>query len=235
MQKRGKIELAGRAVIFPDNVGAAGATLEIWPLSPRTAERKGRKPKATFVLGADGAFTFDGRQAKQYEFVLSGVGALPLHYFYERFPRSDHLVRLNAAPALDPFLPPSPDATGMAVIRYKEFWGDRGLENDVLSIDGVDVINPTTAPSGTAGAASVAFFAFDVGLDGVSHLMSVPVPFTVLPFLTGADLFIPAAPPTVVPILTVPRGESAATRRLNIRRIPSTEGRIVVQLHDFER
>jgi pimeloyl-ACP methyl ester carboxylesterase len=231
----GRIELSGRAVIFPDNVGAAGATLEIWKVRPRTGRRRGRRPKATFVLGADGAFSFRGLHARHYEFVLSGVGALPLHYFYESFPRSDRLIRLNAAPALDPFLPTSPNHTGMAVIRYKEFWGDRGAENDVLSIDGVDVINPTTAPSGTVGAASVAFFAFDVGLDGVSNLTTVPFPFSALAFLTGADIFIPALPPTPLKIVTVPRGDVAATRTLNIRRIPSTEGRIVVQLHDFEQ
>jgi len=99
----------------------------------------------------------------------------------------------------------------------------------------VRTINPTTAPSGTVGAASVAFFAFDVGLDGISNLTSVPFPFSGLPFLTGADLFIPAAPPTVIPIVTVPRGDTAATRTLNIRRRPSTEGRVVVQLHDYEQ
>jgi pimeloyl-ACP methyl ester carboxylesterase len=232
---RGAIELSGRAVIFPDNVGTAGATLEIWPISRRTARRQSRRPKATLVLGADGAFAFKAPQKKQYEFVLTGVGALPLHYFYERFPRSDHLIRINAAPALDPFLPTGPDATGMAVIRYKEFWGDRGAENDVLSIDGVDVINPTTAPSGTVGAASVAFFVFDVGLDGVSNLTTVPFPFTILSFLTGADLFIPVVPPTAIPVVTVPRGDVAATRTVNVRRIPSEEGRIVVQLHDYEQ
>ena len=77
-------------------------------------------------------------------------------------------------------------------MRYKEFWGDRGAENDVLAIDGTDVINPTSAPSGAVGAASVSFFLFDVGSDGVSNLHGpIPFPFGTLAFLTGADLFIP--------------------------------------------
>jgi len=166
--------------------------------------------------------------------VLKGVGSFPLHYFYEQFPRSDHLVRLNAAPALEPFLPTSPNHCGMAVIRYKEFWGDRGAENDVLSINGTDVVNPTTAPSGMVGAASVVFFVFDVGSDDVSNLTLIPTPFGALPFLTGADLSIrvTGAP---LPVVTVPRGDESAARTINVRCIPGNTGRTVVQLHDFEQ
>jgi len=232
-RKPGRIELSGRAVIFPDNVGATGATLEIWRVSRKTGERRGRKPTATFVLGPDGAFTFAGRQKAQYELVVTRPGALPLHYFYERFPRSDHLVRLNVAAALEPFFSQAPTHTGLAVIRYKEYWGDRGPENDVLSIDGVDVINPTTAPSGAVGAASVAFFVQDVGLDFVNNPTTVPVPYSVLPFLTGTDLYLPVGPEPLT-IVTVPRGDESAMRTLNVRRIPSDQGRIAVQLHDYE-
>jgi pimeloyl-ACP methyl ester carboxylesterase len=235
VREPGKITLAGRAVTFPDNVGADGATLEMWTINPRTGRRRNRKPSASVVLGSDGAFSFTGFQKNHYEFVLTGVGALPLHYFFERYPRSDHLIRVNAAPLLDPFLPTSPDRTGMAVIRYKEFWGDRGAENDVLSIDGIDVINPVTAPSGAVGTASVAFFVLDVGQDGITDLETVPFPFTTLAFLTGADLYLSALPPTPLRIVTVPRGDTAATRTVTIRRIPSTQGRVVVFLHDFEQ
>ena len=233
--EHGLIEIAGRAVIFPDNTGIDGGTLEIWRVNPRSGRRLGRHPRTTGVLGPDGDFRFVGPQHAHWEFVVKRDGELPLHYFYERFPRSDHLVRLNVAPLLEPFFPMGgTDRTGLAVIRYKEYWGDRGVENDVLAIGGVDVINPITAPSGAVGAASVAFFAFDVGVDGVTNLEHVPFPFPLVPFLTGADLFIPVND-TPLSILTVPRGDEAATRTVNIRRIPSSEGRVVVQLHDFEQ
>ncbi|MCW5891287.1 MAG: alpha/beta hydrolase [bacterium] len=230
---RGAIELSGRAVIFPDNAGANGALLQIWRVQPRTARRTSRKPRASYVLGPDGAFTFVGRQKANYEFVLMLPGQLPLHYFYERFPRSDKLVRVNAAPALEPFFSRSPQHTGLSIIRYKEYWGDRGARNDVLSVDGTNVINPVTAPSGQVGAAAVAMFLLDVGLDFVSHLDVVPVPFGALSFLTGADLYIPVGT-TPLPIVTVPRGDASKTRTLNVRRIVSTEGRMAVQLHDYE-
>jgi pimeloyl-ACP methyl ester carboxylesterase len=232
--ERGKIELSGRAVIFPDNVALEGATVEIWRVLPKSGKRKGRKPKATFVLGPDGAFTFTGYPKHNYEFVVKRPGELPLHYFYERFPRSDRLIRLNVAPLLEPFFSRVPTHTGLAVIRYKEYWGDRGAENDVLSIDGTDVINPTTAPSGTVGAASVAFFVQDVDLDFVTNLTTVPFPFNIAPFLTGADLYLPVGPTPLV-IVTVPRGEESATRTIAVRRIPSDQGRVAVQLHDYEK
>ena len=228
--------ISGRVVIFPDNVGVDGATVNVWWVRRATAERISSQSQATFVAGPDGAFgPFRGWYGLHYEFEVLREGQVPLHYFYEPFLRSDHLVRLNTSPLLEAFLPRSDAATGVGILRYKEFWGDRGAENDVLAIDGTDVINPTTAPSGQVGAASVGFFVLDAGSDGVSNLESVPFPFGALPFLTGADLFVPADAPGPVSIVTVPRGELGATRVLNIRRIPSTEGRITVQLRDFEQ
>jgi hypothetical protein len=162
-------------------------------------------------------------------------GAIELDYFYEPFIRSSQLVRLNVAEGLDPFITANAAHVAVTVLRYKEFWGDRGAENDVLEIGGTDVINPVTAPSGTVGAASVAFFAFDVGSDGVSNLTSVPFPFTILPFLTGSDLFLPTDPPGTLSVETVPRGDVGAARTVNVRNTPSTQARIVVQLNDFEQ
>jgi hypothetical protein len=233
VKTRGLIELSGRAVIFPDNVGAAGALLQVFRVQPRTGKRLQRKPRLTAVLGPDGAFTFIGRQKAYYEFVLTLPGQLPLHYFFEQFPRTDKLLRINAAPALEPFFSHSPDHTGLSIIRYKEYWGDRGAQNDVLSVDGTNVINPVTAPSGQVGTASVAMFLLDVDLDRVNHLDVIPTPFGPLPFLSGADIFLPVGS-TPLPIVTVPRGDTSKTRKLNIPRIPSTEGRIAVQLHDYE-
>lgn len=228
--------ISGRVVIFPDNTGVDGAVVNIWWVRSSTGERILSQPSASFVVGPAGAFgPFRAWFGVHYEFEVLREDQLPLHFFYEPFLRSDHLVRLNTSPLLEAVLPESEDAAGMAILRYKEFWGDRGPENDVLSIHGTDVINPTTAPSGEVGVASVGFFVVDEGSDGVSNLTSVPFPFGFLPFLSGADLFIPTDPPNPVSIVTVPRGEIDATRILNVRNIPSTEGRITVQLRDFEQ
>ena len=227
--------ISGRVVEFPQNVGLDGATLEIWRVDGETGERLGHAPKATFAIGPDGNFgPFKAKYGKHYEFAAIREDAKNLIYFFEPFLRSDHLVRVNAALALDPFIESSDDHVAVTVIRYKEFWGDRGPENDVLAINGTDVINETTAPSGAVGAASSAFFAFDAGSDGVSNVTSVPFPFSFLSFLTGADLFIPTDPPGTVTVETVPRGDFGAARTVNVRNVPSTEARVVVQLNDFE-
>jgi pimeloyl-ACP methyl ester carboxylesterase len=227
--------ISGRVVNFPANTGLEGATLEIWRVDGRTGERRGRKPRATFTIGPDGSFgpvwTLIGTH---HEFAVMQAGRRIYHAYYERFLRSDDLVRLNVAPLLEPFIPADPDSASVSVVRYKEFWGDRGAENDVLSIDGTDVINPTTAPSGAVGAASVAFFAFDSNSDGVSNLLSVPFPMSTLPFLTGADLFIPTDAPRTVRVETVPRGDFDEARIVNVPNLPSSEHAIVIQLRDFE-
>jgi pimeloyl-ACP methyl ester carboxylesterase len=229
-------QVSGRATFFPQNVGLDGATLNIWRVDGDTGERIGSHPKATFAIGPDGNFgPFRAKRGRHYEFALIREGATNLHYFYEPFVRSDHLVRLNAAVGLDPFIDSSDNHAAVTVVRFKEFWGDRGAENDVLSIGGTDVINPVTAPSGAVGVASSAFFAFDDGSDGVSDLTSVPFPFAFLGFLTGADLFIPTDPPGTVSVETVPRGDFGAARTVNVPNIPSTQGRVVVQLNDFEQ
>jgi pimeloyl-ACP methyl ester carboxylesterase len=228
--------ISGRATYFPENFGLDGATLDIWAVDGDTGERIGRRPRATYAIGPDGHFgPFKGWYGAHYEFALQREGRPSLNYFYEPFVRSDHLVRLNAAIALEPFLEANEAHTSLTVIRFKEFWGDRGAQNDVLAIDGTDVINPVTAPSGAVGAASSAFFLFDVGSDGVDDLTHVPFPFPFVGFLTGADLYIPTDPPGTVSVETVPRGDFSAARTVNVRNIPSTEGRVVVQLNDFEQ
>jgi len=228
--------IAGRATFFPQNFGLEGATLEVWLLDGDTGERIGRRPRATYTIGPDGHWgPMKVWYGAHYEFQLQRPGEETLNYFYEPFIRSDHLIRLNAAVELEPFLEASDDHASITVLRYKEFWGDRGAQNDVLAIDGTDVINEVTAPSGEVGTASSAFFLFDVGSDGIDDLTSVPFPFPFVGFLTGADLYIPADPPGTVSVETVPRGDFDAARTVNVRNLPSTEGRVVVQLNDFEQ
>jgi hypothetical protein len=227
--------ISGRVVVFPDNVGRDGAMLDIWRVDGDTGERIGSDPKATFAIGPDGNFgPFLAWYGAHYEFAVIREGSKGLNYFFEPFLRSSHLVRVNVALALDPLIESSENHVSVTVIRYKEFWGDRGAENDVLAINGTDVITPVTAPSGQVGTASSAFFVYDVGSDGNSTL-NVPWWCPFAGFLTGADLFVPTDPPGTVSVETVPRGDFAAARTVNVPNTPSSEARIVVQLNDFEQ
>jgi pimeloyl-ACP methyl ester carboxylesterase len=227
--------ISGRVTSFPQNTGLDGATLEVWWVDGRTGARIGSQPVETFAIGPDGDFgPFRVWNGLSYELSVQREGEVEIAYFYEPFRRSDHLVRLNVALGLAPFIPSDPDSTALTVIRYQEFWGDRGAENDVLAVDGTDVINAATAPSGAVGTASVSFFLFDVGSDGASDLTTVPFPFSILGFLSAADLFIPAAPPGSIEVTTVPRGDFDAERTVNVPNRPSSEARVVIQLNDFE-
>jgi hypothetical protein len=227
--------VSGRVTSFPENTGLDGATLEVWWVNGGTGERIGPSPLAVYDIGPDGDFgPFKAFFGLNYELAVTRDPDVDVRYYYEPFRRSDHLVRLNVALGLSPFIDSSDDHSAVTVLRFKEFWGDRGADNDVLEINGTDVINPVTAPSGAVGVASSAFFLFDDGSDGVSNLTSVPFPFSLLSFLTGADLFIPTDPPGTISVHTIPRGDASAARTVNVPNIPSTQSRLVVQLNDFE-
>ena len=54
--ERGRIRISGEANLFPANIGAAGTTLEVWKVDGDSGARRGRRPVATFAIGADGAW-----------------------------------------------------------------------------------------------------------------------------------------------------------------------------------
>src|SRR5688572_16925889 len=67
----GRVELAGRAVLFPSNAGAEGAILRVYQVDPRTGARIGRGPVATQTLGADGSWgPIRAKGWASYEFEL---------------------------------------------------------------------------------------------------------------------------------------------------------------------
>ena len=229
--------ISGRATNFPANTGLDGATLEVWLVDGDTGERVGDAPRDAFAIGPDGNWgPFKAWFGLHYELALVREGEVTINYYYEPFLRSDHLVRLNVAGGLAPFITSSDNHTALTVVRFREFWGDRGAQNDVLEIDGTNVINATSAPSGTVGVASVSVFLFDVGVDGVSNVPGpIPFPFGPLGFLTAQDLFIPTDPEDTVSVRVVPRGVAEDEVTVNVPNLPSSTNRVVVQLNDFEQ
>jgi hypothetical protein len=229
--------ISGRATNFPQNTGLDGATLEVWLVDGDTGERVGSQAAATFAIGPDGNWgPFKAWFGFHYELALVREGQVEINYYYEPFLRSDHLVRLNVAGGLAPFITQSDNHTALTVVRYREFWGDRGAQNDVLEVGGTNVINATSAPSGAVGLASVSVFLFDVGLDQVSHVPGpIPPPFGPLGFLTAQDLFLPTSPEGSIAVHVVPRGVAEDEVTVNVPNLPSSTNRVVVQLNDFEQ
>jgi pimeloyl-ACP methyl ester carboxylesterase len=232
----GKITIAGRAVLFPQNVGVpAGTTLTIWRVKDSNGERIGQ-PVATPPLPVDGSWgPVEVQSGKRYEFALT-QGDQTQHYYYEPFRRSDHLIRLNTqvpGTGIDLVLPRSPNHLDLIAIRYKELWGDQGSQNDVLTINGTNVINAATSP---ISKRTNAMFVYDQGSDGVSDVSTPLQPLFSIPFLSAVDLFIPAAsPPTGTVRVDLTSRGAGPVREVSFPNFSSTNNVVTVQLNDFER
>ena len=236
LRQHGRITVAGRAVYFPQNVGVnPGTTLTIWRVKKSSGRRIG-SPVATPALASDGSWgPVRLHSGKRYEFALAQAGQVH-HFFFEPFRRSDHLVRLLTqvpGTGLDSLVSHSANHVNLIITRNKEFWGDQGAENDVVAVNGTNLINAADSPISNR---TIGMFAFDQGSDGVTDL-SAPIPvFLALPFLSGVDMFIPAAsPPTgTVSVALLSRG-AGPVRRVSFPNYPSSENAVTVQFYDFER
>ena len=81
-----------------------------------------------------------------------------------------------------------------------------------------------------------AMFVFDDGVDGVTNL-AAPIPELFgLPFISGADLVIPATTPpdATVPVRMVSRTGGGASQVINVRNWASLTDHITVQFPDFD-
>jgi len=236
----GKIQLAGRAVIFPQNIGVQqpGATLQIWEIDGKTGARIGSQPQATYPIGGTGAWgPFDATSGASYEFALVREGAYTAHFYCQPFIRSDYLIRLNAeipGKGLGTHMDISDHHSDLYVSRNKEFWGDQGDNNDILEINGSNIVTPEICP---LDKLVIAIFVCDNGADGKTDL-AAPIPyfFSAIPFfISGADLYMPASDPPdgTISLVLTPRGGGGKTQVINIPNWASSKDRTAVQFNDF--
>src|SRR5215216_751142 len=142
----GAIQVAGKALNFPQNTGLLGGTVQVWPVN-MDGRRTAAAPLHSIAIsdgstggGAWGPVTVQSGQ--RYEFALVRPGLPTLHIYYEPFVRSDYTLRLLASPAIETYAGNRPGSMSAVNIRYKELWGDQGAENDQLLIDGVNICTP---------------------------------------------------------------------------------------------
>ena len=135
----GKVTVAGRAVLFPENTGYAGSTVQVWRVDPGTGHRIGSRPRATFTIDESGGFgpvRVNGRW--HYEFAVVRPDEGTHHFYAEPFLRSAHSHRLNTSLPGGPLdaIPPDSDAsTNLVVVRMRDFGGDQGSASDRLGVD----------------------------------------------------------------------------------------------------
>lgn len=237
----GQVRLAGRALYFPLNIGLPNTTLEIWKIDAATGARTGKKPMTTIALDNDGSFgPIKAHGGDSYEFAViqEGVqGTFTHHFYFEPFIRSDYLIRLLSSPrgtGISAYLDTSDNHTNLIVQRNKEFWGDQGDEDDALLINGVNVLNPATCPFDKR---VIAMFLFDRSADGISHLLWMDPVFTYpgTSFMSGADLYMPAAipPDDTIQVMVIPRGEASNAQIINIPNWASSDHTVSTPFNDY--
>ncbi|MFB9317570.1 alpha/beta fold hydrolase [Cryptosporangium minutisporangium] len=229
--QRGPVVLAGRAVLFPSNVGVTDATLQVYTVHPRTGTRLRHRPDATFRLTGDGSFgPFRGRGDVRYEFAIVRPGAPVHHLYFQPFRRTDRLIRLLSSlpgQGLAALTENSPTSTNLVISRQKEWWGDQGAAGDSLTVDGREILNAATSPRSKR---TIGIFTFDKGLDKTTDL-TAPIPaFFSQPFISAVDLYVPASTPPsrTVRVVVRPRG-GGAPDVLTVPNWPSSTDRISLE------
>jgi hypothetical protein len=231
------IWLAGRAVFFPQNVGVANSTLEIFKINGDTGFRIHNKPEAVYAIDETGNWgPFMAKAGEHYEFVIVPQNFTPHHFYYEPFIRSDYLIRLLESPpgptGLDYYTSKFPNQSNLVITRYRELWGDQGVNNDILAINGVNIVNEATCPLSKLVNSA---FVFDNGSEDQSNLTQPIAFYYAITFLTGVDLYIPGANPPDgrIRFVVMPRGGEGKLQVLNVPNWASTTDRITIQIRDF--
>jgi hypothetical protein len=239
------ISVSGRALFFPENEPYVGTTVELWEVEQQTGQRIGGAPLSTFEIGESGDFgPLQLQGGRYYEFAMlqDPTDTIPTqtvhHFYFEPFSHDNYFVRLLSSipgESISAFLPREADSTGLLSIRQREFWGDQGAISDQLFINGLNVLTADISPRAVAAGSGVniAVFTFDDEGDNMTDLGKGELfPFNQLTFLTGADVYIPAAEggAGVVEIVLVTRG--GGETRLNVPNWPSISNRTSLMFRD---
>jgi len=239
-----QVKLAGRAQLYPQNFGVGDATLEIWEVKGSTGARLTAVPAATYTLSGSGFYDgnwgpFNATCGKNYEFVLYRTGIRPHHFYFEPFVRSNYFIRLltSAPGGIGDLMERDNRSAALVITRNKEFWGDDTANNDRLLLNGVNVINAATCPviknPGLTGV--IGIFAYDRNLDMQTNV-AAPIPtFFAVGFMTGVDVFMPAAdPPTgTISLILTPRGGGGGTQTIKHTELVVHQPQRVCSVHGF--
>ena len=104
-----------------------------------------------------------------------------------------------------------------------------GAQNDVLLVNGQNVLNPANAPRQKR---VIGIFLYDQHTDGRTDL-TAPIPaFFEVVFMTGMDVFIPSGDKPIS-VVVKPRGGGGESEVLNVPAWPSSKHRVSLQFDDY--
>ncbi len=229
----GQVEITGRAVFFPANMGVGDAIVEIWEVDGATGARKYDEPEAACSLSGTGYY--DGvwgpvevNGLKHYEIVLIREGFRSHHFYFEPFMRSDYFVRLQTSPpgGIGEYMDRSDYHSNIVISRQND-WRDE----DVLEINGVNVLSALAPISKNL----IGLFIYDKDADGVSDLTQPIALYHAITFMSGVDLYMPAAEPPdgTISIVVTPRWGDGKTQVINVPNWASSEHAMSVIVNDY--
>jgi pimeloyl-ACP methyl ester carboxylesterase len=253
----GQVEISGRVVYFPDNTPIGlPARLELWEIDGDTGARIASVPKKVLEIGPNGEFgPAKVHGMKHYEFSLyrSDIDIIT-HYYFQRFLRDDHLIRLLASPADSAtwdYTAMSPDHAALVILRYFEWWNDQASGNDILWVTTTspawddDPLHPTPPPLNILSNPLVAprtdfkigIHAHDApfyGPDKVSTLTPI-FPFYLMAFQTSVDIWMPATEPPdgTITFVNEPRGDATLPQTIAIPNWASDGHRVLIQFNTY--
>jgi hypothetical protein len=244
--QREPVVISGRAVNFPANTGRV-ATLDIWEIDADSGMRATEEPHATFSVGEDGNWgpvVVD--QAKHYEFVLKGADENAHHLYPQRFLRNSQFVRLLSGDAMSSTrvnTNTSETHSSIVTIRMREWYAAddpdlAGDESDVLEISvasGSGDTDPVNAIIPDVGNGAIGLHFHDAAASpGDTTLAPLPY-FSMQPFQSGADVYMPAADPPdgTITVTNYPRGDRDRAQTLNVPNWVSARHAISLQFSDF--
>ncbi|OWY19658.1 hypothetical protein C7N43_11755 [Sphingobacteriales bacterium UPWRP_1] len=223
-----RFNVGGKAVTLGENAPLNGATVTVFELNPQTGWRLNEQPDYTFVTNEKGFWgSFMPKPQTPYEFyiVSANPNDRPIHYYREGFTHSNPYIYLRTLPPpgsiagiLLAGLPKDDDQTVMAI-----FASAQAVINgrDELFLDGTELSTPALAPPAET---AIAFFAYDANNNNATDNTSIGL-FNFAPFLSGVDIFMPAATPGSIPV-------TFNNRTMYVRNWPSASDGVIVTVFD---
>lgn len=238
------ITLAGKMTMFATNLIPVGYTIDVYEVVPGTGARMDQAPVYSQAIAADGSFGFKKAQAgTTYEFATHSTAnpGMTQHFYYEPFIRSDLLLRLKLSETngtLSSMVDVDAGQTNMTIVRNKELVGDAQdypeqapLVNDSLTVNGEELCRENATP---AANRTIGLYVFDAGSDGRSNVAQAIEAFASIPFVSGVDLFIPAAPPAAtVSVMLKGRQNGGRVQEINVPNWSSATDKVTVQFRAF--
>ena len=190
------VVISGRLVSFIENSVSANNKIEIYEVSATNGERLSAAPSTTLLTDAKGYYNnFPAKKNTYYEFQVSTgkPGDRPIHFYFEPFKTSNHMVYLRTFPPQGSLLNIGfnaiiPFAATQGVSIFFSVSKTVLLDRDALTINGNNCVNTTFAAKELN---TLAYFMFDNNRNSVSDYTSVPL-FTGVQSFKGMDFSLPA-------------------------------------------